>query len=88
MNGTKICDCKDEISDLKSTITIYEEKIRELEEMVVEMNDENDMLRKSIEELKKQTLKKLSDFNNTKQKRQSEYLDKMPENIIQIEITN
>ena len=85
MNGTKICDCKDEISDLKSTITIYEEKIRDLEEMVVEMNDENEMHRKSIEELKKQTPKKLSDFNNTKQKRQSEYLDKMPENIIQID---
>ena len=67
MNGIKICDCEDEISDLKSTITIYEEKIRDLEEMVVEMNDENEMLRKSIEELKKQTPKKLSDFNNTKQ---------------------
>ena len=59
MNGTKICDCEDTISDLKSTIIIYEEKISKLEEMVVEMNDENEMLRKSIEELKKTDTKEI-----------------------------
>ena len=61
---------------------MYEAKIKELEEIIHDLKVEIECQHEVIEELKKQIPKKLS---NLKQQRRSQYLEKMPENVIQID---
>ena len=64
---------------------MYEAKIKELEEIIHDLKVEIECQHEVIEELKKQIPKKLSNLTDIKQKRQSVYLNKMPENVIQID---